>query len=128
MYLKCRTRDPDSPPLVLTNAEAKDTPFATAFFFKETDSDKPLSSTFRFGVGAMYASADDTASGSLKKHATPIWLGDLDNGIFTDLDTDIKATHPEFVTFASSESLGRVTLQGHWYADVLATSDYSAIF
>ena len=122
------TRDPDSPPLVLTNASAEDTPFATAFFFKETDSDKPLPSTFRFGVGTMYASAADNASGKLKEHATPIWLGDLDSGNITNLGTDIKAAHPEFATFASSEALGCATLQGHWYADVLATTDFSAIF
>ena len=128
MYPKRWTRDPDSPPLVLTNASAEDTPFATAFFFKETDSDKPLPSTFRFGVGTMYASAADNASGKLKEHATPIWLGDLDSGNITNLGTDIKAAHPEFATFASSESLGCATLQGHWYADVLATTDFSAIF
>ena len=128
MYPKRWTRDPDSPPLVLTNASAEDTPFATAFFFKETDSDKPLPSTFRFGVGTMYASAADNASGKLKEHATPIWLGDLDSGNITNLGTDIKAAHPEFATFASSEALGCATLQGHWYADVLATTDFSAIF
>ena len=128
MYPKRWTRDPDSPPLVLTNASAEDTPFATAFFFKETDSDKPLPSTFRFGVGTMYASAADNASGQLKEHATPIWLGDLDSGNITNLGTDIKAAHPEFATFASSEALGCATLQGHWYADVLATTDFSAIF
>ena len=128
MYPKRWTRDPDSPPLVLTNASAEDTPFATAFFFKETDSDKPLPSTFRFGVGTMYASAADNASGKLKEHATPIWLGDLDSGNITNLGTDIKGAHPEFATFASSEALGCATLQGHWYADVLATTDYSAIF
>ena len=128
MYSKRWTRDPDSPPLVLTNASAEDTPFATAFFFKETDSDKPLPSTFRFGVGTMYASAADNASGKLKEHATPIWLGDLDSGNITNLGTDIKAAHPEFATFASSEALGCATLQGHWYADVLATTDFSAIF
>ena len=128
MHPKRWTRDPDSPPLVLTNASAEDTPFATAFFFKETDSDKPLPSTFRFGVGTMYASAADNASGKLKEHATPIWLGDLDSGNITNLGTDIKAAHPEFATFASSEALGCATLQGHWYADVLATTDFSAIF
>ena len=128
MYPKRWTRDPDSPPLVLTNASAEDTPFATAFFFKETDSDKPLPSTFRFGVGTMYASAADNASGKLKEHATPIWLGDLDSGNITNLGTDIKGAHPEFATFASSEALGCATLQGHWYADVLATTDFSAIF
>ena len=128
MYPKRWTRDPDSPPLVLTNASAEDNPFATAFFFKETDSDKPLPSTFRFGVGTMYASAADNASGKLKEHATPIWLGDLDSGNITNLGTDIKAAHPEFATFASSEALGCATLQGHWYADVLATTDFSAIF
>ena len=128
MYPKRWTRDPDSPPLVLTNASAEDTPFAIAFFFKETDSDKPLPSTFRFGVGTMYASAADNASGKLKEHATPIWLGDLDSGNITNLGTDIKAAHPEFATFASSEALGCATLQGHWYADVLATTDFSAIF
>ena len=128
MYPKRWTRDPDSPPLVLTNASAEDTPFATAFFFKETDSDKPLPSTFRFGVGTMYASAADNASGQLKEHATPIWLGDLDSGNITNLGTDIKGAHPEFATFASSEALGCATLQGHWYADVLATTDFSAIF